>query len=57
MRRFLDDYQKKFNVPGDMVAAATHTAVRVVAEAIRKVGADDPAKLREAIAASSATSP
>ncbi|HEV8437565.1 MAG TPA: ABC transporter substrate-binding protein, partial [Methylomirabilota bacterium] len=51
MRRFLDDYQKKFNVPGDMVAAATHTAVRVVAEAIRKVGADDAAKLREAIAA------
>jgi len=51
MRRFLDDYQKKFNVPGDMVAASTHTAVRVVAEAIRKVGADDAAKLREAIAA------
>jgi len=33
------------------VAASTHTAVNVLAEAIKKVGIDDTAKLRDAIAA------
>ncbi|MFN0300999.1 MAG: ABC transporter substrate-binding protein [Burkholderiales bacterium] len=51
MRQFIVDFQKKNNVPADMVAASTHTAVQVVAEAIKKAGtADDGAKIREAIA-------
>ena len=51
MRQFIADFQKKNNVPADMVAASTHTAVQVVAEAIKKAGtADDGAKIREAIA-------
>ncbi len=52
MRRFIEDFQKRNNVPADMVAASTHTAVRVMADAIRRAGtADDPVKIREAIAA------
>lgn len=51
MRKFIDDYKKRFNVGAEMVAASTHTAVNVLADAIRKVGIDDPAKLRDAIAA------
>jgi branched-chain amino acid transport system substrate-binding protein len=51
MRQFIDDYEKKFNAGADMVAASTHTAVNVVAAAMRKAGPDDPAKLRDAIAA------
>jgi branched-chain amino acid transport system substrate-binding protein len=51
MRQFIDDYEKKFNAGADMVAASTHTAVNVVAAAMRNAGPDDPAKLRDAIAA------
>jgi len=50
MRKFIDDYKKRYNVGAEMVAASTHTAVNVLADAIRKVGIDDPAKLRDAIA-------
>jgi branched-chain amino acid transport system substrate-binding protein len=50
MRKFIDDYQAKFKVPADMVAAATHTAIGVAAAAMAKSGADDPAKIRDAIA-------
>jgi branched-chain amino acid transport system substrate-binding protein len=51
MRRFVDDYQKKFNVGPDMVAASTNAAVSVLADAIRRVGIANPEKLRDAIAA------
>jgi branched-chain amino acid transport system substrate-binding protein len=51
MKKFIDDYKKRFNVGAEMVAASTHTAVNVLAEAIKKVGIDDTAKLRDAIAA------
>jgi len=51
IRRFIDDYERKFKTPADMVAATTHTAINVVAAALRKSGADDPAKIREAISA------
>ncbi len=50
MRKFIDDYEAKFKVPADMVAACTHTALNVAAEALRKGGADDGAKIRAAIA-------
>jgi branched-chain amino acid transport system substrate-binding protein len=51
MKKFIEDYKRKYNVGAEMVAASTHTAVNVLAEAMRKVGADDSAKLRDAIAA------
>lgn len=51
MRKFIDDYKKKYNVGAEMVAASTHTAMNVLVEAIRKAGIDDTAKLRDAIAA------
>ena len=50
MRKFITDYEAKWKVPADMVAASTHTAINVAAEAIRRAGADDPAKIRDAIA-------
>lgn len=52
MRAFIDAYEKKYGTPTDMVAATTHTAMRIVAEAIRRAGtAEDSAKIRDAIAA------
>lgn len=50
-RKFIDSYQAKFKVPTDMVAACTHTAISVAAAAMAKSGADDSAKIRDAIAA------
>ncbi len=51
VRTFIDDYEKKFNTPADMVAASTNTAIKVAAAALAKAGPDDPAKIRNAIAA------
>ena len=51
MRKFVDDYKKKFGVGSEMVAASTHTAITVLADAIRRAGGDDPAKVRDALAA------
>jgi branched-chain amino acid transport system substrate-binding protein len=51
MRQFIEDYEKKFNSPADMVAASVHTALNVAAAALAKAGADDSAKIRDAIAA------
>ncbi len=50
MRKFIDDYEAKFKVPADMVAAATHTAINVAAEGLKRAGADDGTKIRAAIA-------
>lgn len=51
MRQFIEDYEKRFNTPADMVAASVHTALNVAAAALEKAGAEDPAKIRAAIAA------
>lgn len=51
MRQFIEDYEKKFNVPADMVAASVHTALNVAAAALAKAGSEDPGKIRDAIAA------
>lgn len=51
MKKFIDDYKRKYAVGAEMVAASTHTAVNVLADAMRKAGSDDTAKLRDAIAA------
>jgi branched-chain amino acid transport system substrate-binding protein len=50
MRAFIDGYEKKYGIAADMVAATTHTAVRIAADAMRRAGTDDPAKIRDAIA-------
>lgn len=50
MRHFIDDYQARYKVPANMVAAATDTAVTVAAEGLRRAGSDDTAKIRDAIA-------
>ncbi|MBI3375579.1 MAG: ABC transporter substrate-binding protein [Betaproteobacteria bacterium] len=50
MRKFIEEYETKFKVPADMVAASTHTAISVAAEALGKAGANDGAKIRAAIA-------
>lgn len=52
-RDFIGGFEAKAGFPADMVAASAHTAVLVMAEALRKAGAGDKAALREAIAASS----
>ncbi|MGH8669111.1 MAG: ABC transporter substrate-binding protein, partial [Burkholderiales bacterium] len=51
MRQFIEDYEKKFNAPADMVAASVHTALNIAAAALDKAGTEDPAKIRDAIAA------
>ena len=50
MRKFITDYEAKWKVPADMVAASTHTAINVAVEGMRRSGADDAARIRDAIA-------
>ena len=50
---FIKGFEDKAGYPTDMVAASAHTAVLVMAEALRKAGAGDRAALRDAIAESS----
>ncbi|MGI9336364.1 MAG: ABC transporter substrate-binding protein [Gammaproteobacteria bacterium] len=49
-RAFIDGFQHKAGYPADMVGASTHTAVLVMAEAMKRSGAADKAGLRDAIA-------
>lgn len=51
MRAFIDDFEKKAGFPADMVAATTHTAVLVAADAITRAGSVDHAAIRDALAA------
>ena len=50
---FIEGFEEKAGYPTDMVAASAHTAVLVMAEALKKTGAGDRAALRDAIAGSS----
>ena len=50
---FIKGFEEKAGYPADMVSASTHTAVLVMAEALKKTGAGDRAALRGAIAESS----
>ena len=50
---FIKGFEEKAGYPTDMVAASAHTAVLVMAEALRKAGAGGGAALRDAIAESS----
>ena len=49
---FIKGFEDKAGYPTDMVAASGHTAVLVMAEALKKAGAGDRAALRGAIAES-----
>lgn len=48
---FIRDFEKKTGYKADMVAASSNTAIVVAADAIRRAGSQDPAKIRDAIAA------
>lgn len=51
VQKFLKEFEEKAGYPADMVAASTHTAVNVVIDAMRRAGTEDPAAIRDAIAA------
>ena len=46
---FIAEYEKFTGNKVDMVAASTHTAIKVVVDALRKAGTDDPDSIRQAI--------
>lgn len=50
-RAFITEFEKLAGYPADMVSASTHTAVTVLAAALRKAGKTDPKSVRDAIAA------
>ena len=50
---FIKGFEEMAGYPTDMVAASAHTAVLVMAEALKAAGAGDRAALRDAIAGSS----
>ena len=50
---FIEGFSAKAGYPADMVGASAHTAVLVLAEAMKKAGTGDKAALRDAIASTS----
>ena len=52
-RAFITGFQAKSGYPADMVSASTHTAVLVLAEALKQVDPNDKVALRQAIASTS----
>ncbi len=50
-RSFIAGFEARAGYPADMVGASAHTAVLVMAEALRAAGSSDKAALRDAIAA------
>jgi len=50
-RAFIEQFEEKAGFPADMVAASAHTATMVAIEAMRQAGTEDPAAIRDAIAA------
>jgi branched-chain amino acid transport system substrate-binding protein len=52
-KAFIEGFSAKAGYPADMVGASAHTAVLVLAEAMKKAGTSDRAALRDAIAATS----
>jgi branched-chain amino acid transport system substrate-binding protein len=51
VQAFIKQFEQKAGYPVDMVAASAHTALKVAIEAMRKAGTEDPAAIRDAIAA------
>jgi branched-chain amino acid transport system substrate-binding protein len=51
VQKFVAAYKQKFNVVPDAIAALAYDAMNVLADAIRRAGSTESAKLRDAIAA------
>jgi branched-chain amino acid transport system substrate-binding protein len=51
VQAFIEQFEAKAGFPADMVGASGHTALLVAIDALRTAGTDDPAALRDAIAA------
>jgi branched-chain amino acid transport system substrate-binding protein len=49
-KHFIEAFEKKAGFKTDMVAASSHTAIMVVADAIKRAGSVDPKAIRDAIA-------
>lgn len=49
-KSFVEDYKKAYGVQPDKYAAQIYTVVNTVAEAIKKAGAPEPARIRDALA-------
>lgn len=49
-KNFIEAFEKKAGFKVDMVAASSHTAVMVVADALKRCGSIDPKAIRDAIA-------
>ncbi|MBC7332138.1 MAG: ABC transporter substrate-binding protein [Synergistetes bacterium] len=47
---FIERYKKEYNIDPDMVGASSFDSVLIIAEAIKKAGSVDPAKIKDAIA-------
>ena len=50
IRKFVADYQARYNMQPDALAALGYDSMRVLADAIQRAGTTDGAKLRDAIA-------
>jgi len=50
VQQYIKRYREEYNLEPDMVGASTYDAFQVLFEAIKRVGADDPAAMRDAIA-------
>ena len=53
---FIEGFEKKAGYPADMVGASTHTAVLVMAEALKQAGAGDKAEEEELVGRATAAS-
>jgi branched-chain amino acid transport system substrate-binding protein len=51
-RQFVDAYKKRYNAAPDAMAALGYDSVMILADAIRRANAAEPAKIRDALAAS-----
>ena len=51
LKTYLADFQKKAGYPGENVGATTYSAIMLMADAIKRAGSTDPAKIRDALAA------
>jgi branched-chain amino acid transport system substrate-binding protein len=51
VQKFVSDYKARFNILPDALAALGYDSMRVLADAIKRAGGTDGAKLRDAIAA------
>ena len=51
LKQFFADFQKRAGYAPENVAAITYSAVRLMADSIKRAGSADPAKVRDALAA------